>query len=155
MSKYGLSQAKLNAGRTCLDLLDKYGLGVQGAVWIYIDQLREWRFYIVTSLVDIDGLVDTYNRIEKLFSLQFTDPELTIDDVHLGSPAETIFMTISRAISVKGHSLIELENCVINNLVIEHAYIYRLDAAPPVIKAKQARQQFDMRLKEVARAASG
>jgi hypothetical protein len=158
MSRHELSEEKLEAGRECLELLDEYGLGVQGAVWIYIDGLKEWRFYIVTSLIDIDGLVETFNRIEKLLGLRFNNPNLSIDDLHLGSPNDLMFSTMANVIAAKGTSLIELENVLIQNerarVLIEHAYVYRLDKAPPLIKAKQARQLFDRKLRALERADS-
>jgi hypothetical protein len=150
-----LSEEKLAAGRECLRLLDEYELGVQGAVWIYLDILKEWRFYIVTSLIDIDGLVETYNRIEKLFGLRFNNTELSIDDIHLGSPNEAMFLMLASVFKIQGDSLVELKNMAVNDLVIDHAYVYRLDRAPPIIEAKQARQKFDRKVKELERAAGG
>jgi hypothetical protein len=147
-----LSEGRLTAGKDCLRLLDDYGLGVQGAVWIYLDVLKEWRLYIVTSLIDIDGLIETHKRIEKLFGLRFNNAELSIDDIHLGSPNEAMFQILSSAFKVQGDSLIELSDVAVNNLVIEHAYVYRLDKAPPVLAAKEARQKFDRKLKQIERA---
>lgn len=159
MSRHELPTEKIEAGRTCLELLDEYGLGVQGAVWIWVEGLTEWRFYIVTSLVDIDGLVNTFNRIERLFALRFHNPELTIDDVHLGSPNEPLFRTMAKVIAVRDNAMIELENVIVQDqhsrIIIEHAYIYRLERAPPPMKAKQARQLFDRRLRELERAEAG
>jgi hypothetical protein len=147
-----LSHEKLEAGRECLALLDEFELGVQGAVWVYVPSMMEWRFYIVTSLVDIDGLVETYNRIERLFSLKFRNPELVIDDIYLGSPDEAVFRTLASAFHVQNSS-VELRDVQINNLKIEHAHVYRLTKAPPVIVAKQARQKFDGRVKQLERTA--
>ena len=152
MSRHQLPEEKLQAGRQALALLDEYELGVQGAAWIYIDVLKEWRFYIVTSLVTIDGLVDTHDRITRLFRLRFANPSLDLEDIHLASPDEQLFLALSQVFHVQ-NGLVELENVGVNQLKIEHAYIYRLDRAPLVIKAKEARHKFDKKLKELERAA--
>jgi hypothetical protein len=144
-----LTEGQKEAGRQCLTLLDVYELGVQGAIWIYTKSLQEWRFYIVTSLLDIDGLVETYNSVERSFGLKFRNEHLTMEDIHFSSPTENLFMKLASAISARAHSEIELDNVIIDGFMIEHAYIYRLEKAPPKIKAKQVSERFDKMLKQI------
>ena len=152
---FDLSQEAVDAGEQFLALLDEYGLGVQGAGWIHFDVVREWRYYIVTSLVDIDGLVETHDRISRLFALKFRSEVLTIDDLYLMSPKEPTFKTLSGVFKFD-RSLIILEKVQIDNLLVERAVFYRaLKDVPTDIKAKQARQQFDRRVKELERATTG
>jgi hypothetical protein len=148
MNSHELSPGKITEGGDFLALLDSYGLGVQGAAWIYASPLQEWRYYIVTTLVQIDGLIETHKRIEQLFNQKFNHIEMVLDDLYLGAPDEEMFATLASMFKVNiGGGSIEFRNVQINNLLIEHAYIYRLDKAIPVIKAKQARHQFDKLIK--------
>jgi hypothetical protein len=150
MSYSDLSKEKLEAGKECLALLDEYGLGVQGALWIYVRSLNEWRFYVVTSLVKIDGLIETYDRIERLFGLRFRDSNLMMEDIHLASPDEPLFQAMAGMIRAE-NAIVELQRCNLNGVELEHAYVYRLTKAPPEIKAKQARQKFDQKVKQIER----
>jgi len=63
-----------------------------------------------------------------------------------------MFVALANGLKLVGHSLIELVDVSVNELQIEHAYIYRLDKVPPVIEAKQARQRFDKKLRQLERA---
>jgi hypothetical protein len=155
-----LSTAAMEAGAECLQLLDRHKLRVQGAAWVYSNSLGEWRFYIVTSLVEIDGPLATYQRIEKLFGLTFNNKNLLIDDVHLGSPNETLFRALAQAFSKPAQkkglkaTTVTIEQITINGFFIEKALIYRLNRSPPKIEVMRNRKAFDHHLKELMSAAN-
>jgi hypothetical protein len=150
-----LATAAVNAGAECLQFLDSHKLRVQGAVWIYSRPLGEWRFYIVTSLVEIDGPLATYERVEKLFGLGFNNKDLLIDDVHLGSPNERLFRALAGVFLIPASKRkiiggrLTIENMTINGVLIEKALIYRLDKSPPKIEVMRNRKAFDRHLREL------
>ena len=43
------------AGQRLLEATDTLGLEAQGAAWIYEPDLEEWRYYLVTVLLDWEG----------------------------------------------------------------------------------------------------
>jgi hypothetical protein len=143
-----LSKDSVLAGSNCLALLDAHGLGVQGAAWVLSETLYEWRFYIVTALVDIDGPSATFERIERLFALTKWK-ELLIDDVHLGSPDEPLFVNLAKFFRKTGEGVAQLKDVQINNFRIADAFIYRLDLAPIRTKLQEKRRKFDAHLEEL------
>lgn len=159
-----LPEASLTAGLECLQLLDAHKFGVQGAAWIYSSSLGEWRYYLVTQLVEIDGPFETYQRIERLFGLKFNNQHLMIDDVHLGSPNEAIFRNFLSRTKLDGARLRNVTIEVIEpipgggvrkqTLLVEEAYIYRLHKTPPKKEIIKKRKAFDKLLEKLEHAAT-
>lgn len=148
----GLSQAELVAGAQCLELLERHGFEVQGAAWVTTDTIKEWWYYIVTGLMDMDGPLATYERLDRLFEALPRTP-MEIDDVHLGSPDEPMFKTLRRAAEVESGP-VAFENLSVNGgFTIEHAVVYRMlpNAVPTRLQA--VRTNFDRHLKQLEAAA--
>jgi hypothetical protein len=153
-----LSRSSIEAGAACLDLLDEHGFEVQGAAWVYSSFLDEWRYYVVTDLVEIDGPRATYERLEKLFGLRFNNRGLMIDDVHLGSPREHVFQVLTGFFSKrrKTGAPVGIENFQIQPrngrpYFIEKALLYRLEPRPPKVEVMRKRKKFDKHLRELER----
>lgn len=149
-----LHAVSADAGAQCLALLESHGFVVQGAAWIFSSVAREWRYYIVSGLVDVDGLLATYDRIMRLFdALRWTG--MSIDDVHLGSPDEPMFKALAAALHVD-NAQVKLDNVQVDRFVIEHALVYRMAKAPIRTRLQEARKKFDRHLSEMeARARIG
>lgn len=147
-----LSEKSKAAGQAILKVLDRNKFAVQGAAWVYSDLLGEWRYYVVTDLVELDGPLATYERMERLFSLKFNNPDLLIDDVHLGSPREDLFIAMATAIRVsvpRGWTMIDVR---IGNYFVREAYVYRLDKTPTRAETLVKRKAFDRYLKQLEKA---
>jgi hypothetical protein len=159
-----LSKSSIKAGAACLDLLDEHGFEIQGAAWIYSSFLDEWRYYVVTDLVEIDGPRATYGRLEKLFALCFNNRGLMIDDVHLGSPREHVFQVLTTAFNLKSKRRKAGIPTTIQNVKIqpqngrpyfvEKALLYRLEPSPPTVEVMRKRKKFDKHLRELEQMAA-
>jgi hypothetical protein len=156
-----LTPTAIDAGWECLKVLDAHKFNVQSAAWVYSSILKEWRFFIVTALVEIDGPAETYDRLERLFAIKFKNKALMIDDVHLGSPREDLFVSLARAIKVprfrKRHAGIVMKNIKVAHrpdlvYLLENAFIYRNDADLPKAATIKNRKIFDRHLRQLEEA---
>lgn len=146
-STYAISPASVSAGAECLKLLDSHGFAVQGAAWLFSSVVREWRYYLISGLVDVDGPIATFDRIGRLFAAVHWNG-LMLDDVHLGSPDEPMFKALASAIRVENAQMV-LEGIQVNQFVIEHAIVYRMVSAPIRTKLQEVRKRFDRHLQEL------
>ncbi len=102
MVRRDLSEQLKEAGSQLLKSTDELDMQAQGAMWIYSSALEDWRYYLVTSLVDSIGRRKTYGLLLEVFERVEFPKEMTIEDVHLGSPTEPFFQLVS--------SLVRMEN---------------------------------------------
>jgi hypothetical protein len=95
MARSSLSPDLKAAGSDLLAATDRLGLQAQGAMWLYDHALSDWRYYLVTSLVDTIGRRKTYGLLLDIFEANSFPKEMTVDDVYLGSPNDPLFKHIS------------------------------------------------------------
>jgi hypothetical protein len=143
-----LSEELIEAGYRLLFVTDVLKMRAQGAMWIYRHELNDWRYYLVTSLVDTIGRRETYKLLLRIFAAPgatgFFPKELTIEDIHLGSPADEYFQKISAAVAglrllpPTGKNKATFKDCVINGIKFD-GIIYRAVPTSPV-SDKEARK---------------
>lgn len=130
--------------------LDEAGLNAQGAAWIYDHSLEEWRFVVATSLVETMGRTAVYGRLLSVMARLKFPEELTIDDVHLISTDQGLYMGLGRAFRIE-NAIVRLNDCIINGRKFD-AVIYRWGAQLPTKNEKvKTEKQFVKRTKELAR----
>lgn len=124
-----LSEELKGAGRQLLATTDMLDMQAQGAMWIYDHALHDWRYYLVTSLVDTIGRRKTYNLLLEAFESIDVPEAMTTEDVYLGSPTDDIFRLLSGVMSVSGNTWSEVTNCAFNYMIFD-AVIYRSLSEP-------------------------
>ena len=130
MVREHLSDDLIQAGSALLAMTDTLSMRAQGAMWVYDHSLLDWRFYLVTSLVDTLGRRRTYRFLLDAFERLEMPDAMTVEDVHLGSPNDPFFITLSYAIHVAGNGFARFWNCTINDVAFDGG-IYRSVAASP------------------------
>src|SRR5829696_4194494 len=100
MARKHLSQELKDAGRKLLETTDALGMQAQGAMWLYDHGLEDWRYYLVTSLVDTMGRRKTYRLLLDAFDRVDFPKDMTIEDVHLGRPNDDLFRLVSGVVGV-------------------------------------------------------
>ena len=144
-----LSEELKEAGRQLLATTDALDMQTQGAMWIYDHALQDWRYYLVTSLVDTIGRRRTYSLLLDVFESVDVPEAMTIEDVHLGSPKDEVFRLLSGTIKVFGSAWTEVTNCNFDFVLVD-AVIYRTLSEPP--SAQQVGQIEKRFLKKVRNA---
>ncbi len=151
MAREALPEHLIKAGQELLASTDALGMQAQGAMWLYDHVLKDWRFYLVTSLVDTAGRRKTYAFLLEAFEGAALPQELTIEDVHLGSPKDVIFQLISSAFGVSGASEVRLENIKINGVLFDGVIYRSVKVAPSAGEAERIEKRFSKRVKDLAR----
>jgi hypothetical protein len=138
MAPKRLPEHLIELGGRLLEATDTLGMAAQGAAWIYDDELEEWRFYLVTGLMDTKGPRWVHKRLLEAFTkLPERDDFLSLD-VHLGSPEEILFRVFSDIFQFKSTGeVVEFKGLKLISSIdgreyeIEpHAIVYRMDLAP-------------------------
>ena len=142
MVRAHLSQQLKDAGRELLATTDALGMQAQGAMWIYDHALQDWRYYLVTSLVDTIGRRKTYGLLLDAFERIDLPKEMTVEDVHLGSPADPIFRLISRNVEVSGGATAEVQSCSFDGLEFDGVIYRSVRELPTPRQAQQIDKQF-------------
>lgn len=134
------------AGLALLHATDEMGLNAQGAMWVYDHNHDDWRYYLITSLVDTIGRRKTYALLLDAFSIAVLPSDMSIDDVYLGSPTESIFLAISRIIHID-NSIGEFSNCTFNDVKFDGVVYRAIRHIPSNQEAKAIERKFERNLK--------
>jgi len=136
MAKTTLVERDLEAGATLIRALDQAGWIPSAALWFYLPDDEVWR--LILALPEDGGLrqQDAYRRLADVLETNGLSEALSVDDVGLARPDDQMLTLLRHAISTgPGISGIRFTHNTINNVLIEDAYIYRLEAPPHNIKA--------------------
>lgn len=126
--KESLSNELISAGKSLTLLLDEDQFNVSAALWFYMSDINNWRFFVASSEVSSKGVKSAYERIQKIIStMPEEQPKITLKDISLLSPLDPLISLLKIAIRTDdGISGIRFSQNMINGILIDDAYIYRL-----------------------------
>jgi hypothetical protein len=137
MAKTTLVERDLEAGAALVRALDEDGWNPSAALWFYLSDEELWR--LIVALPDDDPMPrqqDAYRRIARVIESSQLSDVLSIDDIGLARPDDQMLSLLRVAISTgPGISGIRFTHNTINNVLIEDAYIYRLESPPRNVTA--------------------
>lgn len=145
----GMTPERLDAGRHLLGSLDTTGMAPSGAAWIHDAESEVWFFLLVTPLIDELGPYWIYERLMRLFALRPLPEGISPLDLRIYSPLEAGIVALARAIRVDDGQ-VEMRNCVINGMIIDHAFIYRMGSSEQAAGALAQRFDENIRTLEAA-----
>jgi len=126
--KESLSNEMISAGSELTRRLDESGFLVSAAFWLYESESNAWRFIIGSPELRTQGLKAAYKKVQAVVAAipeeQSTIPLKDISVLDSNDP----FISLMR-VAVKtggGISGIRFTRNMINGVLIEDAYIYRL-----------------------------
>jgi len=127
MDKTVLVEKDIEDGRRLIKALDKAGFIVDGALWFYLADLDEWRFFLASPLVDKRGPKDAYASIQSVLTQLKPPPRISLKHISVVSPSHELIRLLKKAICTGTViSDIRFTRNTINNVFIEDAYIYRV-----------------------------
>jgi hypothetical protein len=127
MDKTTLVEKSINEGKRLIESLDKAGLIINAAMWFYLSDTSEWRLFLASPLVDKDGPKKAYSSIQAILESLSPPSEISLKEISVVSPSHQIIRLLKIAIHTgPGISGIRFTQNVINNTLIEDAYIYRI-----------------------------
>ncbi|WP_237355391.1 hypothetical protein [Xanthobacter sp. YC-JY1] len=142
----------IDSGAAILAATDALAMQAQGAMWIFDHSLNDWRYYLVTSLVDTIGRRKTYKLLIDIFEKISVPDSMTVDDVHLGSPSDPFFRMISSIVRVDGGGQVAFQNCNINGILFDGIIYRAVKSVPDQKEAERIERKFSKRVKDMVRA---
>lgn len=127
MDKTVLVEKDIQEGKELIEALDKADFQVQAAMWFYFTDSDEWRLLIASPLVEKNGPKKAYSFIQSVLTHLSPPTGISLKDISTLSPAHHPISLLRVAIRTgPGISGIRFAGNVVNNILIEDAYIYRI-----------------------------
>jgi len=126
MDKPTLVESDYKAGEALVRDLDRTGVRVEAAFWLFLPEPNEWRLHLALADVVDKGPRKAYEIIQD--HLEHLHLEgLSLRNISLISPDDSMVKLLRLAIRTgPGVAGIRFTGNVINNVLIEDAYIYRV-----------------------------
>jgi len=118
----------IEAGEALVHRLDEQGVQLRSALWLYSPDLEEWKLLLAVPAVADEGPRGVYQQIQQALSDSRSEADgLSLSNISLVKPDAPLISLLRKAIHTgPGISGIRFTNNVINGIVIEDAYIYRV-----------------------------
>ena len=129
----------IGAGRKLIEALDESPFKVTAAMWFYLSENDEWRLIIASPYIDKEGpkksyefIQDQLDKLSKCIDVvallrSGLSSYLSLENISVVSPSDDLIKLMRPAITTgPGISPIRFTRNVINNTLIEDAYIYRM-----------------------------
>ena len=116
----------IDEGKLLLEALVRNRFPIVAALWNYFPESMEWRLVIVSPIVDRDGPLRAYTRIQRVLA-KISPLHLTLSDITAIGSASQDYQTLRAIISSPGgFSTGSGASRVPQDAVFEDAYIYQL-----------------------------
>ncbi|MEA1965843.1 MAG: hypothetical protein U9N05_00980 [Euryarchaeota archaeon] len=127
MDKTALVERAIQEGKDLIEALDKTEFEVDASLWFYSSDSDEWRLLIASPFVEENGPRKSYGFIRSVLTQPSPPSEISLKNISVLSPKHRLIKLLKTAISTgPGISNIRFTRNVINNTLIEDAYIYRI-----------------------------
>jgi len=126
--KESLSSEMIAAGAELTRRLDESGFLVSAAFWLYETDSNSWRFVIGSPEVRTKGLKAAYKTVQTVVAAIPEDhPKISLKDISVVDFTDPFISLLRVAVRTgDGIAAIRLGRNMINGVLIEDAYIYRL-----------------------------
>ena len=125
MGATALVTPDIEKGKDIVRALDASGFPVRSAFWFYIPDGEEWRLFLATPRVDELGPRGAYAAAQEV--LRTLPGKTELEHIALVSPNDPLVKLLRVAVGTRPDALLDIRfnKNVINNVLIEDAYIYR------------------------------
>lgn len=137
-----LSDELIAAGMDLTAELDRIGLEPQGALWLHAHHLNDWRFTVISDLVDHMGRRRVYALIDEALNKLGPSDTLNIADIHLAAPSELLAKIMGGAFRIEYPSTVHLKACSVNGVPVD-AVAYRVLPPRSAAEIKRAAKKFE------------
>ena len=123
-----LTKEMIKNGAALIGKLDERSLQPDAALWFYFPDIQQWKLLIADVKVGQTGPKELYRKIQQILA-EFSDEieDIKLDDIALVKPDAPIITLLRVAIRTgPGISGVRFQKNVINGVLIEDSYIYRL-----------------------------
>src|SRR5262245_6903436 len=96
MAEATLSRDDIALGRAVLLATDSLGLSAEGAFWLYDKEDSQWRYFLVTSLLQQIGARELFLRINDAIEKKLSENEAKGFSYFLADPKERLVMSLRK-----------------------------------------------------------
>ena len=124
----------LDDGQKLVAELPQRGFEVMAAFWIQPSWDGKWYFYVVSPLVDAEGITQAYRRLHPLVRARPQPVWIDPLKIRLIGPSDPLARDVLAALgrlTVNGDRPIRWSGTWLGNLSIDGAYLYPVPAATP------------------------
>lgn len=109
-------------GRKLIEKLAERNFPITAALWQYLEEDELWRLVIVSPLVDREGQLESYRRINNAIGELGDSVQFGINDISVIGPSWTRFRDLRRTLENAGVGRV--------GLPFEDFHIYRWNPSP-------------------------
>jgi hypothetical protein len=129
-----LVEKRIDDGRKLVEKLLQLGFDVSAAVWLQASEDGKWYFYVVSPVVDAEGITEAYRKLHPLVwampRLSWIDP-LGIRLIGPSNPiARDVLAILGRSPGPRGGP-VRWGGTRLGNQSVEETYLYPLPATTP------------------------
>lgn len=127
MDKTALVERDIQDGKDLIEALDETEFKVDASLWFYSSDSDEWRLLIASPFVEENGPRKSYGFIRSVLTQPSPPSGISLKNVSVLSPKHQLIELLKTVFST-GPSIngIRFTRSVINNTLIDDAYIYRI-----------------------------
>jgi hypothetical protein len=125
VDKAALVEAKIAAGRTLIEALDRRRFGVTSAFWYYDQDADDWILMISSPEIGRRGPIWAYSEIRSVLEVEGLRSELDLGEIKAVRDDDPIVGLLRSALRVPGIGHLRFTRNVINGVYVPDAYIYR------------------------------
>ena len=97
MDETALVESDIIRGEELIGVLDKAEFPVSTALWLYAsDRYAQWRLVIATPLVDDQGPLGAYKKLDKIVRKDLPNLVLFLQQVQLVSPSDSLIQSLKK-----------------------------------------------------------
>ena len=117
----------VNTGRELIEQLDNKNLSINSALWLYSSDSDSWKLLIASPLVRHKGPRHLYKLIQSAL-LRFQRRPISLSDISVLDDKNKMISNLKSAVHTgQGLANIRFTHNFVNGILIEDAYIYRLN----------------------------
>nr|QNO46795.1 hypothetical protein DEIDBPHB_00044 [Methanosarcinales archaeon ANME-2c ERB4] len=127
MDKTALIEQDLQEGKDLIEALDETEFEVDASLWFYSSDSDEWRLLIASPFVEENGPRKSYGFIRSVLTRPSPPSGISLKNISVLSPKHHLIKLLKTTIHTGPDMAgIRFTRNVINNTLIEDAYIYRI-----------------------------
>lgn len=121
-------EPKIELGKSLLELLDLQKTGVSSYFWFYLSNSNSWRLVIAAKVYENKEMKDNYKDFIERFGDNEIVKQIGLSNITIISNSDNFLNLFRSAIKTNSTSIagIRFTSNIINGVLIEDAYIYRL-----------------------------
>jgi hypothetical protein len=124
----------LDDGQKLVAELPRRGFEVAAAFWIQPSENGKWYFYMVSPMVDAEGIINAYRRLQPLVRAMPQPFSIDVLKIRLIGPSDPIAQDVLASLARMpgaGVGPIRWSGTWLGNVSIDGAYLYPVPAATP------------------------